>query len=170
VAFLEPGLLGLGQVAALKAAIDASLARSGVTGNADLMAIVSSVEGRGDAWLVSRIDPVARHAGLPPQVRDQIAAVEWVSLTADVHQAVSGRLTLETRDVQGADQLRALVSSTVNAAKVVLSRDARLGGLLNSVTTGGTGTRVELSFEVPAELLDMFGTGIVPGPIGELAH
>ena len=41
-------------------------------------------------------------------------------------------------------------------------RDQRAAAALNSVQASGTGLNVELSFEVPASLLDMLRPGMAP--------
>src|SRR5262245_26724282 len=52
IAFLEPGLLGLGNAEAVKRAIDVSVSHEDATKNADMMKYVSEMQGTGDAWVV----------------------------------------------------------------------------------------------------------------------
>jgi hypothetical protein len=155
VAFLEPGLLALGDSDTLKRAIDTAATHEDVTRNADLMRFISEVETGNSAWVVGRFDAVSETAGMPEQVKAQIGAVQWFIVSATVGNGVSGTLRAETRDEEAAEQLRDLVRGGIAAAKLMSGEDKRIEPLLNSVQLQGTGKTVSLSFTLSPEVLDV---------------
>lgn len=155
IAFLEEGLIGIGDEASLKRAIDVADARQDVTRNQDLMKLVANVSSSGDAWAVTRFDAASGTSGLPPQLRDQLGGVEWFWIAAKIDRNVEGRLSAEAKDEQAAAELRAVVNGALAAAKMVAGgKDKTLDGLLNSLAATGAGKSVDVSFTVPIELLD----------------
>ena len=97
IAFLEPGLVALGNLDAIRRSIDAYDTNATVSQNAELMKFVNGVVNTGDAWIVGRFDELSG-AKLPEPVRDQLSSVQWFSLSAAVNQTVTGRLRAEARD------------------------------------------------------------------------
>ena len=59
VAFLEPGILALGEADAIRQAIDAGETGQDVRKNAELMKVVNDVRGSGNAWFVGKFDAIA---------------------------------------------------------------------------------------------------------------
>ncbi len=166
LAFLEPGLIGLGDAAALRRAIDTAVANTSVVDQAALMQLVADVTGAGNAWVVGRLDALSDHGAVPDQVTRMLPNVEWVSASFDVGQAVTGRVRADAADAAAGEQLRSVVNGAVAAGRMVAANDARLAAVLNSVRTSGSGTTVEVSFTVPAEMLDLIhapGAGL-PAP------
>lgn len=159
IAFLEPGLVALGETASLHRAIDAAASRQGVTGNAELMRFVAEVQGEGNCWVVGRFSALAGARGMPAQMRDQMPAVEWFAASADVDHTVSARLHAETKDDASGEQLRAIVNGAVAAARMMSGTDARMQAAVNSVQSSGAGKSVEISMTVPVELLDTLHGG-----------
>lgn len=165
IAFVEPGLLALGDVASLHRAIDAAGAQTGMTANDALMKTVAGVQGSGNAWIVGHTSTLMQHPGLPDQVRDQLSNVEWIALSADIDRGIRAMLRAEARDDKSGADLRAVINGAVAAARMVAGDDARVGNALNSVQAAGSGRTVEVSFTAPAELLDMMHPGgMVPNP------
>jgi hypothetical protein len=154
LAFLEPTLLALGDVDGIKRAVDAGMTRAGMSGDAAMMKFVSGVN-TGDAWIVGRFDALAQNTGLAPAMRNQLSSVRWFSLSADVDQSINCRLHAEAENEQSAEQVRSVVNGMLAAAKLMSNQDARLNTVLGSVQSSGVGPDIELSFTVPAELLDM---------------
>jgi hypothetical protein len=154
VAFLEPGLIALGQLDAVKHAITAADRRETVAANAEVMKVVNDVLGDGDAWLVGRVESMSDHARLPSAVRDQLAGLQWFSLSAAIDQAMSCKLRAEASNAEAGEALRGVVNGALAVARIMAGNDARLDTLLQSVQASGTGSKLELSFTVPAEALD----------------
>jgi hypothetical protein len=155
LAFLEPGLLALGDTAAVKRAIDAGATREDVTKNADLMQFVADVDRNSNAWVVGTLAAVSQSGKLPPQVQDSVSAVKMFALSAHVNNGVKGTLQAVARDDQSAENLRDVVRGGLAAARMMTSQDTKMTDMLNSLQLTGSGTTVTLSFTVPADLLDM---------------
>jgi hypothetical protein len=155
VAFLEDGLIALGEVNAIKRAIDAAADGTGITKNAEMMKQVSDINSASDAWIVGRVDRLAESAPLPEEVRARIPAVQWFVATAQVNGGVSGTVRAEARDDQAGDQLRDVVRGALAGAQLLAGQDVRLQTLMKNVQVSGTGKAVSVSFTVPAEVLDL---------------
>jgi hypothetical protein len=155
LAFLEPGLLGLGPAPALKAAIDSAAKQQDVTKNADLMKLVSEVSGGSNAWVVSQFDAIANNANLPTEISSRLPAVQWFAASVNVNGGVNGVLRAETRDDQSADQLRDIIRGGLAAARLVSGNDPKADALVNSLQVMGTGRNVSVSFTLPAEIIEM---------------
>jgi hypothetical protein len=155
IAFLEPGLMALGDEMTVRRAIDAADGPNDATANADLMKLVADVEGDGNAWLIGRFDAVTQHTGLSPEITSKLPGVTWLALTAQIDRTVHGQLLAEAKDAESADQLRAVINGALAAAKMVTGQDPKLNSLMGSLQAAGTGTRVDLSFTVPPDVLDM---------------
>lgn len=170
IAFLEPGLVALGQPDALRRAIDAARTQTSVTNNAGLMAVLGKVQDDGNAWIVGSPDAVSQNAALPEMVRNQMGAVEWFALTAGIDHAVTCRLRAEARDAESGEQIRSAVNGALAVARMMSGKDARFDSLLNSIQTSGSGDVLDVSFTVPADVLDAMpsnGGGLpfdVPAP------
>jgi hypothetical protein len=169
LAFLDENLLAIGDVTALRQAIDVAAGGQDVASNADMMKFISGVQGSGNAWLVGRADQITNQPQLPEPLRNQIAGIEWLSLSADVDRDVRGLIRAEARDDEQAQQLRTVLAGALAAARMFGEQDARLAAALNSVQTTGSGRTVELSFQVSSGLLDLLhqtesGAGQFPVP------
>jgi hypothetical protein len=155
IGFLESGLVALGQIDAIKRAIDTAETPNGVTNNAELMSFVRDVAQSSDAWVAGRADAMNGHGALPDAVREPLSSVQWFALSADVDRAVTGRLRAEAVDAKAGENLRGMVNGALSMARIMAGKDARLTGMLDSVQATGTGTEMEVSFTVPPEMLDM---------------
>ncbi len=155
LAFLEPGLIAFGDATAVKTAIDAQLTAHSITGNSEMMDLVSNIGHTNNAWAVGRFDLLASHAQLPEQVRRQIPAIKWFAAAGHVDGGVSGSLRAEARDDQAAENLRDVVRGFLALARMQAQADPRTSPLVESLQLTGTGKTVALSFTVPAEVLQM---------------
>jgi hypothetical protein len=151
--FLEPGLLALGDVAQLKAAIDARSSDAGVATNQPLMDLVSGAERSGNAWIVGRFDALADQPSIPSQIRDQLPALEWFVVTANIDRGINGVVRAEARDDQGAEQVRGVLNGALSAARMMAGRDQRVDSFLSGVQTSGSGKTIEVSFAIGPEML-----------------
>ena len=156
IAFLDSGLLALGDVAAVRRAIDVAASGQDVTSNADMMRFISSMQGSGNAWMVGHAGPMTSQVNVPDQVRRQVEGIEWLSISVDVANDVHGSIKAEARDDESGQQLRTVLAGALTAARLFGEQDARLAGALDSIQTTGAGRNVELSFQVSSGLLDVF--------------
>lgn len=163
VAFLENGLAAIGGQNSLHRAIDAHNGAN-VTSNADVMRLIGGVDPNANAWAVGRMDDMQKVSGLPEQVKAQLPAVQWFSVTGHVNGGVSGSLRAEARDDQSAENLRAVINGGLALARMQMGKDNKLDAIINSLQMTGTGKTVGLSFNLPSDVIDMLsgaaGSGI----------
>jgi hypothetical protein len=157
IAFLDDGLLALGDVDAVRKSIDAAAAGNDVGSSAEMMRFISSVQGSGNAWFVGRAARMTSQPQMPDVVRSHAEAIEWLSVSANIGSDVRALVRAETRDDESAQQLRTVVAGAVAAARMFGESDKNLSAALSSVQTSGSGRNVELSFQLPPSMLDMVG-------------
>jgi hypothetical protein len=155
LAFLEPELVAFGSEPAVRAAIDTASSRNDVTKNTEMMGFIAGVEGDGNAWIVGQFSALAHSAALPREVRDHVPPVDWLAASALVDRGIRGHVRAEARDDAAGDQLRSVINGGLAAIRMMGGNDARLAGVLNSLTAVGTGRNVELSFALPPEIVDL---------------
>jgi len=152
VAFLDTGVVAVGETAIVKRAIDRQ-GNGSVTGNAELMALVNDIDDS-NAWAVGRFDVLMSQAKLPEGVASQIPAVKLFSASGHINGGLSAVIRAEARDDQAAQNLRDVVQGFVALAKMQSNSHPELQVLLNSLQLTGTGKTVALSFQVPSEVID----------------
>jgi hypothetical protein len=165
IAFLEPGLLAVGSADELRRAVDTGAGAPGLASNAPLMGFVAGVQRSGNAWIVGRLDGVTSQPFLPNQLREQLPAFEWFTVSADIDRGVNGVIRADARDEQAGEQARGVVNGALSAAHLLAGRDARLDALLNSLQVSGTGKTTEVAFQLAPEMLDMMKSL----PMGQMA-
>jgi len=159
IAFLDDDLLALGDVTAIRKAIDVAAGGQGVASNADMMRFITAADDSGNAWLVGRAASLVDRPEVPDQLRGQVQGLEWVSVSANIDQDVRGLIRAEARDDESGQQLRTVLAGAISAAQMFAGQDARLATALRSVQASGSGRNVELSFEVSSGLLDLLKAG-----------
>jgi hypothetical protein len=159
LAFLEPGLIGIGELGAVKSAIDAQLSSQSITNNNEMMELVGEIGRSNNAWAVGRFEAIAQQANLsqnlPPQAAAQLNLVKWFAAAGHINGGIAGTLRAEARDDQAAQELRKGIDGLMALARLAGGSDPKAMALLQSLQLSGTGKSVVLSFTVPAELLNM---------------
>jgi hypothetical protein len=155
VAFLEPGLLALGELSAIKRAIDAGADGTSVTKSDEMMKFVSDVNSNSDAWFVGRVDQLSQHAPVPDEIKSRIPALDWFIASANINGGISAAVRAEAQDEKAAEQLRDVVRGALAGAQLFAGQDARIEAMLKGVQVSGTGKSVAVAFTVPAEVLDV---------------
>jgi len=155
LAFLEPGLVAIGDTNAVKTSIDAQLSAHSVTSNNEMMELVHDIGEYNNAWAVGRFDLIAAQANLPEQISSRLPPIKWFAAAGHVNGGLSGSLRAEARDDQAADNLRDIVRGFLALARMQAGTDPRMQGVVESLQLSGTGKTVALSFTVPSEVLQM---------------
>jgi hypothetical protein len=154
VVFLEPGLLGLGDAAALRQAIDASTDQRNVTSNAEVMGFIAEAERAGNAWVIGKFDAIARNAEIPDEVKSHMPGVQWFLASTRVNGGVTGTLRADATDDKAAEDLRQIVNGGLAAARLMSGKDPQIEAMLRSLQVTGTGKTVGVSFTISPEMLD----------------
>jgi hypothetical protein len=155
LAFLEPGLVAIGDTDTIKRAIDAQLTATSIIGNDEMMTFVRDIEAGNNAWAVGRFDVLAAHAKLPEQIARQIPPVKWFAAAGHINGGVSGMVRVEANDDEAAELFRRQVNGALAFGEMVGRSDPRASAILKTVQMSGSGKTVQLSFTVPGELLQM---------------
>jgi hypothetical protein len=161
LAFLEPGLVGIGSETAIKGAIDAQLSAHSITSNNEMMELVSDIDQGNNAWAVGRFDAIANQANLPAEIASKLPAVKTFAVMTNINGGVTGSLRAETKDEASAENLRQVVQGFLALGR--MTNDPKATALINSMQLTGTGKTVKLSFSVPSEVIDMIPTKKVDG-------
>ncbi len=154
-AFAEPGVIILGNVEQVRAAIDRKASGQNLTTNADMMNRISAVDNGANAWAVGRFDAIAAQAKLPEQVAAQIPPVAWFSAAGHINGGVTATLRAEARDDEAAKNLRDVLNGFMALAKLQAGSNPEIQAIAQSLALGGSGKNVEVSFTLPSELFDL---------------
>jgi hypothetical protein len=155
LAFLEPGLVALGDLTSVQRAIDAQLSAQSITSNNEMMELVRDIEQTDNAWAVGRFDLITSQAKLPDEIASKIPPVKWLAVSGHVNGGISAQLRAEANDEQSAENLRGVINGVISLARLQGQNDPKLTSLINSLQLSGSGTTVRLSFAVPAELFEL---------------
>ena len=152
LAFLEPGLVAVGESDTVKAAIDRTGGGS-VLANTELMNLVRDVD-QSSAWAVGRFDELMANADLPDGVAGQIPAVRLFAASGNINGGITGRIRAEARDDQAAQNLREVVQGFLALARLQTGSNPEIQQLVSSLQLSGTGRTVVLSFDLPEQVIE----------------
>ena len=154
-AFLEPGLVALGDEASVRRAIDLPSSGLNVTANDELMALLGRIESGSNAWAVGRFDEPTMQALLPDRVFSQIPAVTRFAAGVRINGGISGTLTADARDDEAGQNLRDVLTGFLALAKMSAGSRPELQPLLDSFQLSGVGPTVTMSFWSPSEVIEL---------------
>jgi len=163
LAFLEPGLVGIGSEGAIKSAIDAQLTAHSITSNNEMMELIADIDQGNNAWAVGRFDAIANQAKLPTEIANKLPAIKTFAVMTHIDGGITGTFRAETKDDESANNLRQVVQGLLALGK--MTNDPKAMAMINSLQLSGSGKTVALSFAVPSEVLDM-----IPQNIKGAAH
>ena len=163
VAFLEPGLLGVGSTALVRRAVELKSGGPAISTNDEMMGLIRDL-GPGNAWAAGRFDVLASRANIPPDLTGQIPPVHMFSASAQIDSGIRGMLRADSNDEAAANSLRDVIRGFVALARMQTSSRPEVSSVLQSVQLGGAGKTVSLSFDVPASALDALAS--LPAQLG----
>ena len=155
LAFLESGLVAIGDYGGVTRAIDAQANAQTIRSNDEMMDLVADIERTNNAWAVGRFDLLQAQAKLPDQIARQIPPIKWFAAAGHVNGGVSAQLRAEATDEQAAENLRGVVNGVISLARLQGQNDPKLTTLISSLQMSGTGKTVQLSFAIPAEIFEL---------------
>jgi hypothetical protein len=155
MAFLDAGLVAVGEESAIKRAIDAHSDAKSISGSDEMMKLVGDIENGSNVWAVGRLDALRQRQRLPEIVDNQLSSVKWFTASGRVNGGVTGTFTAEARDEQAAENLRDVVRGFLALVRLQAGNNPKYAGLFESLQLSGSGTTVALSFAVPVEILDL---------------
>jgi hypothetical protein len=167
VGFLEPGLIAVGSVDAVKRAIDTKAGGEPVSKNDEVMRLVRDVE-NSTAWAVARFDGTLPTGFVPNDIVKQLPAVNWLSISGNVDDGVRGTVRAEARDETAAKDLTDVVRGFMALARLQAGSHPEFSAVINSLQLSGHDKTVTLDFAVPAETINslsaMHAVPRVPAP------
>jgi hypothetical protein len=157
VAFVEPGVVALGNPAAVRRAIDTKVDGNGnVTGNEEVMRLVNQVDD-GTVWGVARFDALTGMS-IPAEVKDRLPAINWFSVKGMVNGGLEGLVSAEARDDMAAQDLRQVIQGFVALGRMQAGPNhPEIADFINSIQLTGQGRTVSLGFSVPSAMIDALG-------------
>ena len=155
LAFLEPGLVAVGDLSSVQRSIDAQLSAQSITSNDEMMDLVKDIEASNNAWAVGRFDLIAGQAKLPTEIATKIPPVKWLAVAGHINGGISAQLRAEANDEQAAENLRGVLNGVISLARLQGQNDPKLTSLVNSFQMSGQGKTVRLSFALPAEIFEL---------------
>ena len=161
LAFLEPGLVAVGTGGWCGPRSIFRTAAENVTGNAELMDLVQSLD-RGNAWAVGRLDVLMADGRIPPQLTSRLPPITWFSVSGRVDSEIRGVVRADARDEEAANDLRDVIRGFLALGKLQAGSRPELQTMIQSLELGGTGKSVALSFAIPGELFDLIHSTIAP--------
>ena len=126
-----------------------------ITSNDEMMNLVSDIVRNNNAWAVGRFDLIASQAKLPEHIARQIPPVKWFAAAGHINGGISALVRAEAKDEQAADNLRDVVRGFLALGRLQSQGDPRIAAVASSMQLEGTGTTVQLTFSVPAEVIEL---------------
>lgn len=154
VGFVEADLVAFGNLAMVKASIDAARENRNIVSNNDMMKLVNELD-NSNAWAVGRFDAIAQQAHLPSEVQAYMPQITWFSAAGHINGGVSGQFKAEARDDESAKNLRDVLGGFLALAKMQAANKPGMQQLADSLVVSGDGKNIALSFSIPTEVLDV---------------
>lgn len=154
LALIGPELVALGDEVSLRRTVDTAAGAPNVTTNDEVMGLVAAIEPDAHAWAVGRFEALASTRKLPAEVSRQIPPLKWFAASGRVDGGIAGTLRAEARDESSAQNLRDVIRGFFALAKMQAGPDPNLQAMLNALQLSGEGTTVEVSFALPAEVIE----------------
>ena len=156
LAFLEPGLVAIGDSRPVKTPIDAQLTAQSITSNNEMMDLVERHRAGNNAWAVGRFDVIASQAKLPDRDRQSDSPGEVVR-GGWPHQRRRRRdAPRRSARRQAAENLRDVVRGFLALARMQAQNDPQAQRARRSRSQlTGTGKTVALSFTVPPRFCEL---------------
>ena len=155
MAFMEPGLVAVGDVATVQQAVERGSAGADITSNDQMMGLFDRIDPGSNAWAVGRFGDLSALGFLPDEVSAQMPPVTAFAVGGRVNGGLSGSVTIEGRDEEAGQNLLDVFRGFLALAKMQTTGRPELQAMLDSLQLSGTGTLVTMSFWLPSEALDV---------------
>jgi hypothetical protein len=162
MAFMEPGLVAVGDLATVHQAIDRGSAGADITSNEQMMGLLELVDSNSNAWAVGRFGDLSELGLLPNDVSAQMPAVTAFVVGGRVNGGLSGSVSIEGRDEEAGQNLRDVLRGFLALAQMQTTGRPELQLMLDSLQLSGTGAIATMSFLIPSEALDLIFSSATP--------
>jgi hypothetical protein len=155
LAFLDPTLAVLGDVASIKGAIDRQAPSSQHLG-AGVISQIGQLSAANDAWVLTTVPPASLHApAATPNINGlNLSALQQVQqATAGVKFGVNVTVTAQAQmdTVQNATALAGMIQFLANMAQMQAQKAPEAAALAKAVGATANGSTVSVTFSLPEE-------------------
>jgi hypothetical protein len=164
LAFLESGLIAVGDTEGVRRAIDVGRDGRNVLTNTDLINRVRTLDGN-SLWAVGRFDALPNQSPMTAGIAGQLPPMTWFAASGQIDAGVKAQFTAETRDEASADGLRDMIRGFMAIGRMQAGSRPEMQPLLQSVQIGGAGRTVTLSLDLSPQMLDLLSRGLQPPAI-----
>jgi len=154
IAFLRDGEIGLGDLESLKAILDVSAGKPGITANETLAPLLGQLDPRAMFWFAGDAADLLARSPIPSPIGEKIAAIQSVFGTLNLTDAVSGRITANARDEESATKLADVVKGFIALGQLAGEQNAELAELMKGIGVVQDKHRIHLSVNFPADILE----------------
>ena len=165
MAFMEPGLVAVGDLATVHQAVDRGSSAADITSNDRMAELLDGIDPGSNAWAVGLFGDLGSLGFLPDEVLSQMPAVTAFAVDGRVNGGLSGSVTIEGRDEQAGQNLRDVFRGFLALAKMQSTGRPELQAMLDSLQLSGTGRLATMSFWLPSEALDLIFTLAAPDAV-----
>lgn len=159
LAFLEPGLIAVGDTEIVRRAVDVGRDGRNVLANAEFITRVRALDGN-SLWAVGRFDALPTQSPLTAGLARQLPPISWFAASGQIDAGVRAQFSAETRDEASANGLRDMIRGFMAIGRIQAGSRPEFQPLLQSVQIGGTGETVTLSLDLSPQMLDLLSRGL----------
>jgi hypothetical protein len=167
LAFVEPGLVIVGNTALIRRAIDLKDGGESVLANNDIMARIKGLA-PGNVWAVGRVDALTSGTSVAAGMAGQLQAITWFSASGQMDSGLAVSLNAEARDEQSANGLRDMLRGLMAFARMQTASRPELQSVFDGLQLGGNGQTVTMSATLSPQLFDTLAKGfqapVLPRP------
>jgi hypothetical protein len=158
VAFISPALVAVGSTPLVKQAVDLKNGGDSVLANEELINRIRPLDGT--AWAVGRFDALAAQGRLPAGFAGQLPPITWFSASSYIDNGIRGSVRVDAPDEEAANNLREVLRGFVAFAKLQSGQQPAVKSAVDTLNVQGTGTSVELSFDLSDEAIDALASTV----------
>lgn len=152
--FLAPGVVAVGSLEGVRAAVDAKRSGRNVLSNTELMRLVGELD-NANAWAVGRFDAVANSPGMPGELQHRMPSLSWFSAAGHLNGGISGTFKAEAKDDEAAKNMRDMLRGMMAMVKLQADDKPELRSLVDALQLGGEGKTVAVAFSLPPQVFEL---------------
>lgn len=156
IALVNPNLVILGTLDAVKAAIDRDQdGGASILSDGEFVRMLEGLDSYSTMWAIARSSALQGGASeLPDQVADKLPGVKWLAASGYVNGGMRASLTAEAANPEAAKNLRDIVQGALAIARLQVDGKPELAPLVQGLQVAGTGNTVSVNVEMPSALID----------------
>jgi hypothetical protein len=154
IAFLSQGEVAVGDLESLKKVVDARPNGKGVLDSPVLGPLLKQLNPQEMFWFAGDATSVISKAPTNTPLGNSISAIQYITGTLDLTDAVKGRISVTARDQASAQKLADVAKGLVALGQLASDQNADLGELMKGVSIQLDDLHINLKISFPYELLE----------------